>query len=170
MELIKMMKIKRQIPLGDSNDLGGRTTQPTLQVFQKRANPLRIRETHDYRRFPNAGNKLAFPFGVKAEIGPGELPNTSQLPSNCLPATFQLPENGPGNRLKPEAFILWITPRPDYNCRCSKLTISTSSNLLPGASCQASHPVKNNHERGIRPTPEPGFVAKLRRPFGPGTT
>jgi hypothetical protein len=73
---------KGQIPLGDSNDLGGRTTQPTLQVFQKRANPLRIRETHDYRRFPNAGNKLACPFGVKAEMRPGELSNALQLPEN----------------------------------------------------------------------------------------
>lgn len=76
--------------LNDSNDLGGHTTRPAMQVrrtcntpaqpatsHQKwlgkqghagGINPLRIRETHDYRRFPNAGNSLAQPLGVKAEI------------------------------------------------------------------------------------------------------
>jgi hypothetical protein len=30
--------------------------------------PLRIRETHDYRRFPNTGNSLALALDVKTEI------------------------------------------------------------------------------------------------------
>ena len=43
--------------------------------FLLRADPLRIWETHDYRRFLNAGNKLGPALAVKAEMarapGPG---------------------------------------------------------------------------------------------------
>jgi hypothetical protein len=36
--------------------------------FLTRADPLRIRVTHDYRRFLNAGNSLGPALAVKAEI------------------------------------------------------------------------------------------------------
>ena len=36
--------------------------------FLLRANPLRVWETRDYRRFLNAGNKLGRALAVKAEI------------------------------------------------------------------------------------------------------